>query len=124
MDLDDKKDDSPPLPPTPSREKGAWDVQAVDDSQAAEDSETLGGDDVLAYSVARLWWNGTTALSRRCRCIWIKKMRLARQGDEPEVLRSANEKTSAWKTAPWRSSLNFNLCISSAVKSLRSRRWR
>jgi len=41
---------------------------------------------------------------------------LARQMDCPPVLRLANESSSIWKKAPSQSSLDFNLCISRAVK--------
>jgi hypothetical protein len=47
----------------------------------------------------------------------IKKMMLARQGAEPTVLHLANETTSVWKKAPKQASLNFDRCISGAVKN-------
>lgn len=47
----------------------------------------------------------------------IKKMMLAQQDTEPTVLRLANETTSAWKRAPPQSSLNFDMCISGAVRN-------
>ena len=47
----------------------------------------------------------------------IRKMMTSSQLSEPKELRLTNEVTSAWKKAPPYSSLDFDLCISTAVKN-------
>jgi len=116
MDSEDEKE-SPLLPQTPSRAKGPGRLQAVDDSQPAVDDEDLGADDNprTFFGTIVIEWNDR-ALPVVLASV-IKKMMLAQQGAEPTVLRLANETTSAWKRAPQQSSLNFDLCISGAVKN-------
>ena len=48
----------------------------------------------------------------------IQKMMISRQlHTDPTVLRYANATTSAWKQAPDRNALNFDLFISTAVRN-------
>ena len=112
MNLGDKKPSPQPLP-TPSRNRGVGRLQEVDDAESyveekLDEIRTFCGTDVML-------WNDRS-LPMVLASV-IKKMMLARQGAEPTVLRLANETTSAWKRAPPQSSLNFDLCIFSAVKN-------
>jgi hypothetical protein len=115
MNLGDKPP-SPQPPPTPSRMRGFGLLQEVDDAESDVEND-LGADDE-----ARTFC-GTNVMEWNDRSLpvilasVIKKMMLARQGAEPTVLRLANETTSAWKKAPQQASLNFDRCISGAVKN-------
>ena len=115
MNLGDKPP-SPQPPPTPSRKRGVGLLQEVDDAESDVEND-LGTDDE-----ARTFC-GTTVMEWNDRSLpvilasVIKKMMLARQGAEPTVLRLANETTSVWKKAPQQASLNFDRCISGAVKN-------
>lgn len=110
------KPESPLLPETPSRKKGLGRLQSPD-IHSAVDVENLGVDDhsrqfcgteVLEWKDTRL----PAVLSSV-----IKKMMLARQEGSPKVLRLVNRKTFAWKRAPPFQTLNFDLCISKAVRN-------
>jgi len=116
MDLEEEKDSPEPLP-TPSRAKGPGHLQVVDDVQSAVDDEGLGADDNprTFFGTKIIEWDDR-ALPVVLASV-IKKMMLARIEGAPAVLRIANETTSAWKRAPAESTLDFGLCISSAVKN-------
>jgi hypothetical protein len=112
------KPPSPQPPPTPSRKRGIGLLQEVDDAESDVVEEKLDVDDEMIRRFC-----GTTVMEWDDRSLpvilasVIKKMMLARQGAEPTVLRLANETTSAWKKAPQQASLNFDRCISGAVKN-------
>ena len=116
MDLEDEKE-SPPLPQTPSRAKGPGRLQSVDGARSAVCDEDLGADDdPRTFCGTKVMEWDDRALPVVLASV-IKKMMLARQEGTPTVLRLANEMTSAWKRAPSQSTLDFGLCISSAVKN-------
>jgi hypothetical protein len=117
MNLGDKPPPPQP-PPTPSRKRGVGLLQEVDDVESDLVEEKLDMDDEMIRRFC-----GTTVMEWDDRSLpvilasVIKKMMLARQGAEPTVLRLANETTFAWKKAPQQASLNFDRCISGAVKN-------
>jgi hypothetical protein len=116
MDVEDEKE-SPPLPQTPSRAKGPGRLQSVDGARSAVCDEDLGADDdPRTFCGTKVMEWDDRALPVVLASV-IKKMMLARQEGTPTVLRLANEMTSAWKRAPSQSTLDFGLCISSAVKN-------
>jgi hypothetical protein len=110
------KPPSPQPPPTPSRKRGVGRLQEVDVAESDAEND-LGTDDE-----ARTFC-GTTVMKWNDKSLpavlasLIKKMMLARQGAEPTVLRLANATTSVWKKAPQQTSLNFDRCISGAVRN-------
>ena len=107
---------SPQLPPTPSRKKGILGLQRVDDESNEEVKWNIADYEERTFCSTNImdWQDRSLPIVLAS---VIKKMMLARQGTEPTVLRLANERTSAWKRAPPQSKLNFNLCISCAVKN-------
>jgi hypothetical protein len=113
MNLGDKAP-SPEPPPTPSRERGIGRLQEVDDAESDSMEEKLDDETRTFCGSAVMKWHDR--LLPVVLASVIKKMMLARQFAEPTVLRLANETTFAWKKAPPQSSLNFDLCISGAVK--------
>ena len=115
MQVEEKKD-SPTLPPTPSRMIGTKYLQKVSVTSGHMESGELGCNNKVRVfcSTNVLEWD-----DRKLPVLLaslIKKMMLARQMDRPPVLWLANERSSIWKKAPMQSSLDFDLCISSAVK--------
>jgi hypothetical protein len=108
----------PQLPPTPSLKRGFGLLQEVDDAESDVVEDKLDMDDEMIRRFC-----GTTVMEWDDRSLpailasVIKKMMLARQGAEPTVLRLTNETTSAWKKAPQQASLNFDRCLSGAVKN-------
>jgi hypothetical protein len=113
MNLGDKAP-SPEPPPAPSRERGIGRLQEVDDAESDSMEEKLDDETRTFCGSAVMKWHDR--LLPVVLASVIKKMMLARQNAEPTVLRLANETTFAWKKVPPQSSLNFDLCISSAVK--------
>jgi hypothetical protein len=114
--LPEHKASSPQPPPTPSRKRDAGRLQKVDDTEANVEEKLDEADDDkhIFRGTAEMSWNDKS-LTLKLASV-IKKMMLARQDTEPTVLRFANATTSVWKKAPNFSSLNFELCISGAVK--------
>lgn len=116
--LEDKPPTPPGPPPTPSRSLGAGKLQEVDDGDSEDSCAANQKEDDKARkfcSTQVFQWNDQ-ALPMLLVSV-IRKMMAPSQLSEPKVLRLANEVTSAWKKAPPYSSLDFNLCISTAVKN-------
>jgi hypothetical protein len=116
MNLEHKKE-SPPLPATPSRTMVTKPLHLQKVDAVESDVETdVGTDDNTRV------FCGTTVMPWHDRSLpvllasLIKKMMLAKQDTKPAVLRYANATKSAWKKAPKFDDLNFDLCISAAVK--------
>jgi hypothetical protein len=123
MELEDEPSHpSPPLPLTPSRAKGVGGLQKNETEESdlqkneTEESNNLGTE----YGTRIFWGTKVMAWSDKSLPLLlaslIKKMMLAKQDTKPAVLRYANATTSAWKRAPNLDKLDFNLCISAAVK--------
>lgn len=107
--------DSPPLPPTPSRDMSIQRMQRVDE-EGADLNFVFNDDGEREFCATEpISWN--EPLLPSILASLTKKMCLAKQMAAPAVLRLANETTSAWKKAPPLSDLDFGLCISHRVKN-------
>ena len=112
----EKDKDSPALPQTPSRQQGVGKLQK-DNENDSDVSQNFDDDDNREFCATEVinWQDGTLP---KILVSVIQKMMISQLLDtNPTVLRLANATTSAWKKAPDRSTLNFDLFISKSVKN-------
>lgn len=107
---------SPPLPQTPSRQLGVGKLQ----KDSENDSDVIQGfddDDNREFCATRVINCQDGMLPKILVSVVRKMMITQRLYTNPTVLRYANAITSAWKRAPDRATLNFDLFISKSVKN-------